>query len=260
MEIEVALTKKQLMKIYLYTTIRNPNVFIFISVFMVFLAIGLLTLDEYRIILLAFVFIFLIIAIYSIAAVYLVFSPMSKNLFINNRYKFDENALVIKSDIQDSLIKWNLFVKWEKVPGYFLLYPTGYSFLAIPEESIPLNELDSFEKLLEQKIAPRKLNNWTWKIKGILLSVVFLSALWFFTVFIEYMIGYSILGYNSIPITVLWMVLPILLLLTVFYFIYYGKKTGSKSMVIIFTALLGLLAVLILAIILDIYVFESFMY
>jgi hypothetical protein len=259
MEIEVALTKKQLMKIYYYTNIRNTGFFICLSIFMIFLAAGILMLDA-QAILLAFVYLLLIITVFAATFLYLVYSPMSRNLFINNRYTFNEESLSVKSDIQEGSIKWKVFMKWNKVPGYFLLYPTGYSFLAIPEESIPLNERDSFEKLLEQNIRPKKPNNWTWKIKGILLSVVFLSALWFFTVFFEYMIGYSILGYNSIPVTIFWMVLPILLLSTVFYFIYHGNKTGSKSMVVIFTALLGLFAVLILAVILDIYVFENFMY
>jgi hypothetical protein len=79
-------------------------------------------------------------------------SPKNKNFFLKQQITFGDNSILIKTPISEGTVKWEAFNNWRKVAGYYLLYPSNTSFLAIHRLDVPASEMTAFEDLLRTKI------------------------------------------------------------------------------------------------------------
>lgn len=74
----------------------------------------------------------------------------NRNFLKRNRFEFDENGFVIKSDISESHNKWDCITKIDKNDKYFLLYTTLINAIIIPKRVINEKDMAAFEKLIEK--------------------------------------------------------------------------------------------------------------
>ncbi|MFC2041135.1 YcxB family protein [Chloroflexota bacterium] len=257
MDIESELTRRQYMKLNLLIGTRRSSFYFFIAIFFALLIVGLLARDKGII---AFVYLAFMIIVCAISTLYMGLSKKNRNFFLKRQYTFNDENVLIKAPIAEEVVKWDAFINWEKMGGYYLLYLSSATFLVIPKSDIPANDITAFENLLASKIGITKSRTWTWKIKGLLTFLIILSVTWLFTTFAAYYWGDGILSGISRILVALIMVVPVAILVTEFCFIIYGKRSSSRRTINVSSSLLFLTIIGMLIVILDIFFFVNFMY
>ena len=161
MDIDVTLTKGQFIKLQWLLIIARANSFYKFSFYLIviptifFLIIGLLAQDI-RIILTTFLFFLSIVALYTLMQVLRAISKSNKIIFSKDHYTIDEDGIISNSLNSEVVSKWKAFLKWKKIPGYYLLFTSGMSSLILPVKDIPDCDIANLEELLERKIGPGK--------------------------------------------------------------------------------------------------------
>lgn len=74
----------------------------------------------------------------------------NRNFLKRNRFEFDENGFLVRSDISESYNKWDCITKIDKGDKYFLLYTSLINAIIIPKRVIDEKDIAAFERLIEK--------------------------------------------------------------------------------------------------------------
>ena len=140
------------MKLNILLLFRQWSFYFIVGMFLVCLIAGITT--ELSLII-AFIYLFLIVLVYSVSILYMGLSSKNRNFFLPAQYVFNDEGVSIKTTISDETSKWDIFIEWKKISGYYLIYVSSRNFLCIPKLVIPDQEIPAFESLLNGKINKR---------------------------------------------------------------------------------------------------------
>jgi hypothetical protein len=180
--------------------------------------------------------------------------------FVKNHYTINENGIINTTSISEDVYRWKAFLKWKRIPGYYIIFTSSMLFLALPVKDVPDCKIANLEDLLEKKIGANKPSKRTRQNKLLLIPVLFLLLIWVFTMLGSYYLGNGILSEISTFWLILWIAVPILTIIIPFYLLRFYKKPVSKTKAVNSTVLLWCGVVFMLVIIFDVYIFQSFMY
>jgi hypothetical protein len=161
MDIDVTLTKGQYIKLQWLLIIARVNSFYKFTFYLIvipnifFLIIGLL-IQDIRAILMAILFFLFIVAAYTLMLALRALSKSNKIIFSEDHYTINEDGIISNSSNSEVVSKWKAFLKWKKIPGYYLLFTSGMSSLILPVKDIPDCDIANLEDLLERKIGANK--------------------------------------------------------------------------------------------------------
>ena len=152
-ELEHTLTRVMYIKLNLFITLRKWYVYLITGVAVFLLIISLI--NDYNPLLPALIIVFCLL--YSpIYALYLAFNSKNNFFFLPASFVFTEENISVKTPLIQSIIKWDIFHKWNTVNGYYILNISTQFFTAIPKSTIPVQDILSFESLLRSKIKSKQ--------------------------------------------------------------------------------------------------------
>ena len=102
-------------------------------------------------------FIVFLLIYYPLRILYLARTAQNRNLFLPRTYTLSEDGMQASSSLVEETVKWQMFVKWKRVGGIYLLYTSGMGFLPVEKSAIPEGRADEFEALLDSKIPRKKM-------------------------------------------------------------------------------------------------------
>jgi len=79
-------------------------------------------------------------------------APKNKNLFLPATYVFNNKEVVITTPVSHRTIRWNVFLKWKQISGFYLIWVSRSGYLIIPKASIAPELVPALESLLQKKI------------------------------------------------------------------------------------------------------------
>ncbi|MFC1971952.1 YcxB family protein [Chloroflexota bacterium] len=202
----------------------------------------------------------LIILVYSFEILRMGLSSKNRNFFLTRRFIFSDEDVSSTTPLSQGVVKWDAFIKWKKIAGFYVIYLSSESFLAIHKSHIPVQDIPAFEELLQNKITETEARRWTWRIKGLLTFIIILSLAWLLTIFVAYIWEYVILYEVSGILIAIVIGIPVALLVAEFCMLLYGKRSGSRNKTIISAILLFITIAGMIAVILDIFIFNFYMY
>jgi hypothetical protein len=92
------------------------------------------------------------ILFYAIAILNLTFSQKNRNFFQAKKYTFNDGDISIETLRSKSVVKWDAFIKWKRIAGYYFIYLSNNNFHLIPKSAIGEGNVAGFEALLRSKI------------------------------------------------------------------------------------------------------------
>ena len=169
-----------------------------------------------------------IIAYQVIMPLYMGLSSKNRNFFTPHKYIFNSDEVLIITPSEQSIVKWDAFVKWQKKAGYYLIYASSITFYPVEVSSIPSGEVSNFESLLNSNIKSPTKKKWTRRMKILLVFDIKISLWWLFVVYGSYSNEWSFLaGMNTVGLIAA-LFIPIALLLVVFAFLISNRVSGSR--------------------------------
>jgi hypothetical protein len=265
MDIDVTLTKGQYIKLQWLLVIARANsfykfYFYLLITFLIFSLIPGLLIQNIRTIVTAFLFFLFIVASYTLIQVIQALLKSNKIIFVKNHYTINENGIINKSSSSEDVYKWQAFLKWKKIPGYYILFTSSMLFIVLPVKDIPDCEIANLEDLFEREIGTNKTSKRTKQNILLLITVLLLIFIWGLTILASYYLGNGVLSEISTFSLILWIAVPILAIIIPFYLLRFYKKTVSKTKAVSLTVLLWCDVVCMFVILFDIYLSQSFMY
>ena len=79
-------------------------------------------------------------------------SSKNRNFFLQKRCVVSDEGLSITSEISQSSAKWDAFIKWQDIDGFYILYSSRLTFMVIPKSEMSPEDISSFKALLKSKI------------------------------------------------------------------------------------------------------------
>ena len=248
-EIENTLTRKQYMILSLLFTLRMNVSFIYLTMFIGFLVrFGILT--EEKTIRPAIEFLIVMIVVLALITLFMGLSKKNKNFFLPSVYTINEECVIEKTSISENIYKWDVFVKWENIGGFYLLYLSHFLFLPVNANNIKEDDISAFNHLLETHIGAPTTRIWSWKMRGALYFAILTLLSWLFIIFCLFM-SHELADRTEFIIVIAGSVIILLLFVAEFYFIIRGKKSGNRLMtnisygIFLFTIVIVLLLVIL---------------
>ena len=150
---ESQLTRWGFIKIQLKLYIRHWACWLGVIAGLYLILLGLLS--PWGIVLLPIVLGILIPMAYPVYSSFYACLKQNRNMYVNERFTFQDEGVQVKSEISNETLKWNAFIKQVRVSGYYLLYRYSIGFFAISKSAVPPEDVADFEALLDAHI-PKK--------------------------------------------------------------------------------------------------------
>lgn len=232
-EIEIqehTLSRYDYIKLHLILTIHNWGFYTFLAIILVLTA---LCLSANISVTFPLVIVGLVILYLIGIALYMGVSPQNRNFFLLRNYVFSEHDVLVNTPIGQSTYKWDAFVNWKKVAGFYLIYASRMTFYPVPVSLIPYRELSEFEALLRSKIKSHRGKRLAWRMKGLLALDVLISLWWLFGVYGAHLNEFGF--FASLPVYLLIVLLfaPVALLLTEFGLLVSRSRSVSRKTTLI---------------------------
>ena len=225
MEIETTLTRAKYIRLYLLLYFNNWGFFWFLGVVLAFMVIFVLM----DVSLLGFIWLpIALIALSMVSALYMGLSSKNRNFFAPHKYVFNSDEVSINTPSEQSIVKWDAFIKWQKKAGYYLIYASAVTFYPVEVSSIPSGEISNFESLLRSNIIIPLKKKWTVRMKILLAFDILVSLWWLFIVWGMSLKEWSFLFDINTAVLIATLFIPIVLLLVVYAFLISNRVSGSR--------------------------------
>ena len=85
-------------------------------------------------------------------AVYLAYTSKNSSCLLPTLFTFDDESFSTETELMQSKAKWSSIIAFKVVAGYYLLFISATSFIAVSQKALSVENAAAFEKLLHDKV------------------------------------------------------------------------------------------------------------
>jgi hypothetical protein len=88
----------------------------------------------------------------SLRILYMGFSSKNRNLFLPRQLVLNADSISITTPTAQQTAKWDAFVNWKRIGGYYVIYTTVATGLIVLKSAISPQDIPTFESLLSSNV------------------------------------------------------------------------------------------------------------
>jgi hypothetical protein len=153
MEIESTLTRWKYARLLVFMMARRLTMIMAAGIFVALLVLSVFYPWSFY---LALIYLAVVVILYGGAIFYTTRKRINRYYFLPKQYRFNGQGVSVKTPVGDQQLKWEKFIRWQKLSDIFVLYLSEHSFVAIPQSDVPQEKLQEFITLISRNIRTRK--------------------------------------------------------------------------------------------------------